>query len=82
MGVAGMSRIVGWDEGALPPPVDQRPSLDRLQLVVMRAEAVEEIEHGEVAPRPVDLVVDLEKGNGGAALSSACRVQPFKGRLL
>src|SRR5579859_3844085 len=79
VGVAG---VVGGDEGAFASAVDEGPAVVGFEVVVERAEPVEEVEDGVVGLGPVDAVVDLQVGLGGAAGHGAGGVEPFQGGAL
>src|SRR5947209_13630849 len=77
-----MSRVVGRHEGPFAPALDQGPALQGLEVVVVAAEMVQELEQGDVALGPVDAVVDLQVGEAGASLDVTPRRQPLEGRAL
>src|SRR2546426_12431618 len=77
-----MPRVVGGDEVALAPALDEGPALQGLEVVVVAAEMVQELEQGDVALGPVDAVVDLQVGEGGTALDVTPRRQPLEGGAL
>src|SRR5579859_5538828 len=79
VGVAG---VVGGDEGAFASAVDEGPAVVGFELVVVAAQSVEEVEDGVVGLGPVDAVVDLQVGLGGAAVHRAGGVEPFQGGAL
>jgi len=47
--------------------------------MVMGAQAIEQVEHGDVALGPVEAVVHLQSSKGGAALCGAGGVEPLEG---
>jgi hypothetical protein len=55
----GMTRVLRGDKRTLAVPVDQLPVLTGLQVVMMRAESIEEVEGSEVGIGPVRPVVGL-----------------------
>jgi hypothetical protein len=54
--------VIWWDEGPLPPPLDQPPAVEALEVVMMGAQPVEQVEHGEVAGSPVHPMIGLQPG--------------------
>jgi hypothetical protein len=54
----------------------------RLQPVMVGAEHVEKVQHREVCVGPVDAVIPLQVGLGGAAADGAGGIEPLKGGLL
>jgi hypothetical protein len=77
-----MTRVFRCDERTLAVPIDQLPVLPGLQVVMMGAESVEEVEGGEVGIGPIGPVVGLEVGLSRAAFGRAGWVEPFEGGLL
>jgi len=77
-----MAEIVGAHEGPLAPAGHKGPALAGLEVVVMGAEPVEELEHRAVTSSPVDTVVVLQPGRGGTAFGGTGRVQPLQRGLL
>lgn len=69
-----MAAVVWRDEGPFPPAFDERPPLTRLQIVVMAAEPVEEIESRDLGLGVVLAMVVLQPGAGGAAFDRADRM--------
>lgn len=77
-----MASVARWDEGALPPPLDQMPALMGLEIVVMSAQPVEEIEGRDSRLGEVLTMVVLQAGPGGAAFDRAARMQEVQGGAL
>src|SRR5437660_1626164 len=61
-------RSSGGTNGALAPAFDERPAVSGLATVMVAAEEIEQVEHGELAPGPVDAVVNFQAGHSGTPL--------------
>lgn len=66
-----MAWIVRRNERPLAPTIDECPSVEGLEVVMVRAQPIQEVEDGEVAGGPLHPVVDLQAGGGDAALGAA-----------
>jgi len=62
--------------------IDKLPVLPGLEVVVVRAQSVEQVEGSEAGGGPVGAVVGLQVSLGWAPLGRARRVEPFESRLL
>ena len=82
LGVAWVAGVLGWDEGPFAFAFDEGPAVVGFLGVVVAAQAVEEIEGGDVGFGVVEAVVVLEPGAGGAALGRAGRVEEVEGGAL
>ena len=78
MGVAGMARVIGRDEGPLAPALRQGPAVDALEVVVVGAQPIEQVEDGEVAGGPGQAVVVLQPGGDRAALGRTAGKEPLQ----
>ena len=59
-----MARVAWWDKVSLASPLNQCPVVVRLELVVMWAQAIEQIENREPGLDPIEAVIRLQAGAG------------------
>src|SRR3954453_17760237 len=77
-----MSRVIRWYEGSLAPAAHERPVVVGLEVVMVLAEPVQQIEQGELPSCPRVAMVGLESGRRDTAVRRARRVDPLEGRGL
>jgi hypothetical protein len=71
IGVPRVTRVVRGDQGPFATTVDQHPTIEGLEVVMVGAQPVEQIEHGQVAVGPVDPVIVQRSGGRTSAPAPA-----------
>src|SRR4051794_32728770 len=69
-----MSRVIRWHERPLAPAAHERPVVVGLEIVMVLAESVQQIEQGELPSCPRVAMVGLESGRPHTSVRCACRV--------